>query len=257
MDQLNGLTIDIAKTLVLESYLQLKVLKVNWSNASFYKSNLKTTCDIISNFKKHANYDATVQELLNCLNMDQVQTLVTNIDCLANQIFIYLRLINSDSPLSVEETFSFTSLDRHIKLVTSQDFTKDTDILMTKSPFAVLSSTDEMFLIESKKDFSIITNDKTKTTNLMLGPVALANHNCNANCTYRIDKASIYLRTKRSVEKGEELTCYYDKNYFGKNNVACECQSCQLSGKFVYTNKEYEVIHLFIIVKLLSMIYAM
>ncbi|XP_058810329.1 uncharacterized protein LOC131675378 [Phymastichus coffea] len=44
----------------------------------------------------------------------------------------------------------------------------------------------------------------------------------------------LILETKQSIKAGEELTCFYEKEYFGDNNERCQCQSCKknLQGAF-------------------------
>lgn len=57
------------------------------------------------------------------------------------------------------------------------------------------------------------------------------NHACKPNCAPELDDAEehIYIRAKRNIKEGEELTYHYGKMYFdekiGKNK--CKCDSCE------------------------------
>ena len=65
---------------------------------------------------------------------------------------------------------------------------------------------------------------------VMLGPASFINHNCEPNCEYicRGERNStiIYIKTKKALVRGEELTVSYSDDYFGPGNVDCKCPSC-------------------------------
>ncbi|XP_031781121.1 zinc metalloproteinase-disintegrin-like NaMP isoform X4 [Nasonia vitripennis] len=70
-------------------------------------------------------------------------------------------------------------------------------------------------------------NCRKKTYVVLLGPIALVNHDCNANCSYTSNVEGImYLSSKRKIQKGEEITCVYSNDYFESNNLLCECKTC-------------------------------
>ena len=65
---------------------------------------------------------------------------------------------------------------------------------------------------------------------VMLGPASFINHNCEPNCQYicRGERNStiIFIKTKRALVRGEELTVSYSDDYFEPGNVDCKCPSC-------------------------------
>ena len=65
---------------------------------------------------------------------------------------------------------------------------------------------------------------------VMLGPASFINHNCQPNCEYicRGEKSStiIFIRTKRALVRGEEITVSYSDDNFGPGKNECNCSSC-------------------------------
>ena len=65
---------------------------------------------------------------------------------------------------------------------------------------------------------------------VMLGPASFISHNCEPNCHYicrgERNATIIFIKTKRALVRGEELTVSYSDDYFGPCNVDCKCASC-------------------------------
>ncbi|XP_058810170.1 histone-lysine N-methyltransferase KMT5B-like [Phymastichus coffea] len=85
-----------------------------------------------------------------------------------------------------------------------------------------------MLLQERKLNFSVINSTRICHPILMLGIAAILNHDCQPNCMYlTVTKSLLIIVTTANIKKGEELYCYYGKNYFGPNNELCECYICE------------------------------
>ena len=72
-------------------------------------------------------------------------------------------------------------------------------------------------------DWSLMEGDK-----LLVGVARWANHSCVPNCDYYMSggfkgRECVRLRAIREIKPGEELTTYYNEDFFGENNKFCLC----------------------------------
>ena len=59
------------------------------------------------------------------------------------------------------------------------------------------------------------------------GDARLINHGCNPNCAYQIKDGKIWIRARRNIRKGEELTYNYDVTEQGKYTCKCGARNCK------------------------------
>lgn len=75
--------------------------------------------------------------------------------------------------------------------------------------------------------FSVFSEKYPKKDRIYLGVGSFLNHDCQPNVKYHSStNTKITIKTLRDIEAGEELTVFYDKDYFGKGNfflmIFCE-----------------------------------
>lgn len=96
------------------------------------------------------------------------------------------------------------------------------------------------FLKKGINDFSTVTSCINKKDYIFLGPIAFVNHDCQPNLEwYSRTKKLSCVKTVCNIYKGQELTVFYGRHFFGLNNCDCRCVTCETNGTgFFFKGKE-------------------
>ena len=65
---------------------------------------------------------------------------------------------------------------------------------------------------------------------LLLDLICFVNHDCKVNAEFVIQKDNVTARALQGIEKGEEVTVKYVKDYFGPDSSSCLCRSCEIQS---------------------------
>jgi len=61
---------------------------------------------------------------------------------------------------------------------------------------------------------------------IFLGPAAFIKHCCSANTKWVANgEAIVCAPATKPIQRGEEITADYGKDFFGDNNMECECEN--------------------------------
>ncbi|XP_058804631.1 histone-lysine N-methyltransferase KMT5B-like [Phymastichus coffea] len=139
----------------------------------------------------------------------------------------YLETITIESPVSIELCNRYNE-KIGLKISAKVNISNNVKIRCLSGIYKQMSMQREQILAERNLNFSVIESSRIKAPVLMLGTAALVNHDCDPNCIYfTTSKSVIIILTIKNIRRGDELYCYYGKNYFGPNNEQCKCKTCE------------------------------
>ncbi|XP_058801966.1 histone-lysine N-methyltransferase KMT5B-like [Phymastichus coffea] len=149
---------------------------------------------------------------------------------LRNYFKLYLRFFHPDSKVKLENCVRYSKEGFNgVKVVANEDIPAYTVMKNIFGYFEPLSYDEEKRLTLSKNDFSIIKSYRSNKNNIFLGSIAFINHDCKPNSEFvSAESHMVYLRTLKCIKKGQELVVYYSNNYFGNDNLFCECLTCDM-----------------------------
>ncbi len=95
-----------------------------------------------------------------------------------------------------------------------------------------ISEPDLHRLIERGLAFSIVEPDRFQRTAVMFGPARCANHDCQSNSRLiASSRGFTQVIATEDIAPGTEITVNYGEAYFGEDNSACLCETCQSANR--------------------------
>ncbi|XP_016842832.1 histone-lysine N-methyltransferase Suv4-20-like [Nasonia vitripennis] len=219
---------DITKFLIIDTYLGFETKKIDDINVkNLFKDDSQDIIKTIKEFLEKVDYDSTISTFFTLINKNLPEVSYLYSNDFKDSLHKYLELIDPNNLVNtVQETFQYSSFERQTKITAKTLIKKNMKIELT-GLYTPLTLEEEKKLSKEGNDFSIMYSCRKKTYVVLLGPIALVNHDCNANCSYTSNVEGImYLSSKRKIQKGEEITCVYSNDYFESNNLLCECKTC-------------------------------
>ena len=86
----------------------------------------------------------------------------------------------------------------------------------------------------------LISGRKGNAAGLFLGPGRFVNHDCDANTQFKNFEGReqrVGFVATRNISRGEEITTFYGRDYFGDGNENCLCKTCETRGQGGYATK--------------------
>lgn len=222
---------DFATMMVIDSYLgfQTHKMNVNFRPIRKYASKWKKA---VEKFETTKNYEECFSELT--ANNEWYDKYISEkaqsqIDLFKFHVFKFLHFFNPESGITIKECFRYSNEKKGGKIVATRKWSKHEKIEKLIGCIAEMTKAEESELLTpGVNDFSVMYSCRKQCSQLWLGPGAYINHDCRPNCKFvPTGVSSACLQVLRDIDVDEEITCYYDANFFGEKNIYCECCTCE------------------------------
>uniref|UniRef100_A0A0N4ZBK7 SET domain-containing protein n=1 Tax=Parastrongyloides trichosuri TaxID=131310 RepID=A0A0N4ZBK7_PARTI len=153
---------------------------------------------------------------------------------LKNHLHRYLSSIGTHSGVCFEKNYKNCKENNFgIRVVASEEFDEGDELEYVTGCFVYLDEEDKKTYIKPGiNDFSIMESKSGEKDVCLLGPASFINHDCNPNVKYECKGGDVItIVAIKDINVGDELFVSYGKNFFGKNNVDCKCNTCDQQKK--------------------------
>jgi histone-lysine N-methyltransferase SUV420H len=223
---------DVVTMMVIDSYLGFQTHKMNTRFRAARKEYKDQWCEVIEKFKHTKNYEECFTELINSndwyANYSKNKTRA-DLDAFKSHLYKFLHLFNPDSGITIKECFRYSSEKKGGKIMATRKWFKNEKIEKLIGTIAEMTKEEEDSILRpGVNDFSVMYSTRKKCSQLWLGAGAYLNHDCRPNCKFvSTGVSSACLQVLHDIDVDEEITCFYDENFFGENNQYCECHTCE------------------------------
>ncbi|GJJ73041.1 [histone H4]-N-methyl-L-lysine20 N-methyltransferase [Entomortierella parvispora] len=149
----------------------------------------------------------------------------------------YLGMYLPSAGYEISQTDRYTAVTKKSEacVIARRDISSGHEIEACSGSISILTPEEDQNLT---RDFSVIKTSR-RGTNIFLGPARFVNHDCDPNCAFVSRGAhTVYLKATKNIVPNEELTVYYDDNYFGENNCDCLCATCERLEKGAFNKSQ-------------------
>jgi histone-lysine N-methyltransferase SUV420H len=225
---------DLCTMMIVDSMLGFTTHKMNTRFRPVNKKLQATWKAIIDDFKATSDYTKASDLLMHNkwfeINFGNGNRYNQNAKhAIKQHMYNFLHLFSADSGVTINECERFTTEKKGGMIVATKEWTKGEKIELLVGCIAEMNKDEELQILkQGLNDFSVMYSCRKQCSQLWLGPAAYINHDCRPNCKFvSTGSSSACVEVLRDIDNNEEITCFYDENFFGENNALCECRTCE------------------------------
>ena len=218
--------------LLQEMYFPIEVSRINKTSSNPFIqcaqrakiASVKGKILEIARLKGKACLEAAVKDLMRALMQNEHSALSTP---QLKQALEYIFLYSTGCPVELALTFRYHTAQGECCIVARSPIAKGTLIPGLAGTFCPLPASTVELLKEENRDFSLMYSASVGTQGIFVGTARFLNHDCKPNCEFSlVSRQQVKVKALKDIGIGQELTVFYDKNYFGLLNKDCLCESC-------------------------------
>jgi histone-lysine N-methyltransferase SUV420H len=222
---------DICTMMIVDSMLGFTTHKMNTKFRQVNKKVQNTWRDLIVDFQRSNDYSKTADLFMQSkwIEVNFVGKTAKQVYDLKEHMYSFLHMFSDNSGVTINECERFTTEKKGGMIVATKQWTKGERIHCIVGRIAEMSKEEELSILkQGLNDFSVMYSCRKQCSQLWLGPAAYINHDCRPNCKFvSTGPSSACVEVLLDIEADEEITCFYDANFFGENNELCECRTCE------------------------------
>lgn len=234
---------DLATSLIVDVFLGFQTHKMDIHFKEMYKCK-KPLKSVIDTFEQNQSMKKAFETIWNPEYIPNHLFKESKKKLVKDHIERYIGMFYLDSGFKIEPCHRYSLEDKiGAKVIATSYWYKDKTIKRLVGCVAELTEKEEDEILHvGKNDFSVMFSCRKKCAQLWLGPAAYINHDCRANCMFvSNDKGTACVKVLKDIKPGEEITCFYSANFFGDNNIYCECCSCEKLHEGAFKSNEEQL----------------
>ena len=228
---------DIATTLALDPITGFKRRKLSTSDLPpLDEESTQEFLDILENIKEDRNTKRALDQLLSTKWGKEATSSMSGAQRaeLERHILTYLETLTDEAGFKLEREDRYQMENfQGVKVVATRGWEKGEHILVGTT--IKIGWDQEVEMTQRGVDSScMLRSARTKDTLVLLGPITMTNHSCEANCEFHSSEKTVVLRATKDIQAGDELTSNYGRDYFREENKDCQCPDCEKKKKGYY-----------------------
>uniref|UniRef100_A0ABD2WBA8 SET domain-containing protein n=1 Tax=Trichogramma kaykai TaxID=54128 RepID=A0ABD2WBA8_9HYME len=158
---------------------------------------------------------------------------------------LHLKFFHGSSNVKLAKYSKYANNDYDgVKVVATENLVVGQVLKYVFGIYKIIPPSEKYIMDDKRFNFSLLYTTQNQDTSILLGPIAYINHDCSPNSEFKSSgkSSTINIKIIKNIKQGEELFVKYSGNYFGEDNIDCQCDTCFIKNSNLPSNKPDESI---------------